>query len=497
MSGGISTEEIERLRLRITALEQQLDTYQRILLEQAGKLEHSLKDYRNLLESAPDAIVMTDGQGRILRLNSQAEALYGYDRSELVGQHVEILIPERFRQRHVGQRTGYISQPRRRPMGAGLELYGQRKDGREFPVDIALSPMEVGGETVVISIIRDMTERAREEQELHRAKETAEAANRAKSEFLANISHEIRTPMNGILGMMDLVLETELTAEQREYLGTVKASAEALLMVINDVLDFSKIEAGKLDLEPIAFDLDEVLGGTVEALAWQAHEKGLELAFHIPQGVPEALVGDPIRLRQVLTNVIGNALKFTERGEVVVRVVTVGAMAGDEVSLHFTVRDTGIGIPAHEQQRIFDAFAQADGSLTRRYEGTGLGLTISSRLIAMMGGKIWVESQVGQGSTFHFTAHFGLQQTPMAARHTGIPDSWEGLPVLIVDDNATSRLILNEVLRGWTLKPTPVDGAAAALEGLCRAVVQEPFALLLLDATMPDVDGFALARRVV
>jgi two-component system, sensor histidine kinase and response regulator len=475
-------------------------------------LRESEERFRGTFQNAAVGIAHSDLDGRYLRVNEKLCDILGYTRDELLSRKFQDLtFPDDL---NVDLEQIALLLRGELPSYSRDKRY-VRKDGSIawVAVSVSLQRDATGRPLYTIAVLRDIAHRKLLETELRQARDLAEAANHAKDEFLANVSHEIRTPMNAIFGMTELALDSELTDDQRQCLKTVKSAADNLLGIINDILDFAKIEAGKLELAPADFSLRSAIGDTMRALAVRAHVKGLELIYHVQPEVPDALVGDAGRLRQVLLNLVSNALKFTERGEVVVRVQCEMGPLGPinpagplcpvsdlpAVRLRFEVHDTGIGIPKNKQMSIFRAFEQEDTSTTRKYGGTGLGLTIASRLVALMGGEIKVDSAPGRGSNFTFTACFGLQPNPSesAAAPPQPPVLLRNLPVLIVDDNATNRHILREWLRHWRMEAEAVGDAAAAMDALWhRAVNGRPYSLVLLDARMPDRDGLTVAAMI-
>ncbi|MGQ9815420.1 MAG: PAS domain S-box protein [Candidatus Roseilinea sp.] len=618
-------EELNALRRRVAELEE-ANARQK---QAAQTLQDIDRQFRALLQSASVAVVIIDSQGRITMVNARTETLFGYTHDELVGQPLEMLLPERYRAVHVAHRAEYMAHPRVRPMGTNLHLVGRRKDGSEFPVEVGLGYIETEAGLLAMSFILDLTERktaeeglrlmqraiesatngiviadaqqpdmpiiyvnpaferisgysrdevigrncrflqgndrdqpaleelraalkaerpcqvtlrnykkdgtlfwnqldiapvhdewgrlthfvgiqnditerkmaeeelAHKNRELDQALEAASAATRAKSEFLANMSHEIRTPLNAIIGMTGLLLDTALSKEQREYAETVRISGDVLLSVINDILDFSKIEAGKMEMEEQPFDLLDCVKASLDLLVPNAAEKGIEMIYTIDEGTPTVLIGDVTRLRQVLVNLLSNAVKFTSRGEVVVsvssRLISNPETVPAEHEVHFSVRDTGIGIPRERLGRLFQPFSQVDASTTRRYGGTGLGLVISKRLVEMMGGNIWVESEPGKGSTFHFTIR--VKAPPQQQRISAGAAQAEiaGKRVLIVDDNTSNRTILTRQIQSWGMQTQDAPSGPAALAHI-RAGMQ--FDIAVLDIQMPDMDGLTLADEI-
>jgi two-component system sensor histidine kinase/response regulator len=460
-------------------------------------LIHAKNFNESIIGSMKEMLLVTDMRSEVTMVNSATVELLGYREEEMLGRPLSTFLieehPEEDREQLDLCEAG------------DAERLCPTRDGRQVPVSFSASKLmdSQGVPQGYVCVARDITERKIAEQRNRESLNAAIESTRLKSEFLANMSHEIRTPMNGIIGMTELTLDTRLSAEQRDYLGMVKQSADSLLGIINDILDFSKIEAGKLELDRVDFSLLNLLGDTLHPLAIRADQKGLELTYQVLPGVPEFLTGDPNRLRQILLNLVGNSIKFTEQGEVSVLVEKEPGPA-EEVSLHFQVQDTGIGIPAEKRDMIFTAFAQADGSTTRKYGGTGLGLAITSQLIELMGGRVWVESPAptGQshesnpGSVFHFSVPLENAEVMPKANPSDF-EALHGVRVLVVDDNATNRRILQATLTHWQMQPTAVESGALALVEMKRAAeAQEPFRLVLLDVQMPDMDGFQVLERI-
>ncbi len=454
-------------------------------------------EFRALLDSAPDATIITNSDGVIVMVNKQTENIFEYAREELLGNKIEMLIPKKFSKGHPAHRMKFLQETHSRSRGQSMELIALRKDGREFPVEVSLSPIDTADGTIVASSIRDITERKKAEDELKVAKQVAEEATKAKSDFLANMSHEIRTPMNAIIGMSQLALRTDLTPKQHDYLVKVESSAHNLLGIINDILDFSKIEAGKMDIELIDFNLDSVLDNLSNLVTIKAEEKGLEIIFSTAKEVPMSLVGDPLRLGQILINLTNNAVKFTETGEIVVS-AEVLEKSTNNVTLKFTVRDTGIGLNKKQIGKLFQSFSQADGSTTRKYGGTGLGLTISKKLVEMMDGEIWVESEQGKGSSFIFTVKLGRQA--QEKEKVLIPSiDLRGMRVLVVDDCNTSRETLQAALESMSFKVNTVASGKEAIAELERRAGDAPekhYQLVLMDWKMPKMNGIEATRKI-
>jgi CheY-like chemotaxis protein/signal transduction histidine kinase/HPt (histidine-containing phosphotransfer) domain-containing protein len=490
-------EMLAQIERRDEALKAAHDALEARVQERTRELRESELVLRSFYDSAPlmmGVVELRDNDALHVSDNAASAAFFRTTPALMRGRlSSEIGCPEDLRRLWVGhfresQRTG-------RPVRFEYEHHSGT-ESRWMSGTACCIPGADGKPARFCYVIEDSTDRKQAQNGLQRAKEAAEAASRAKSEFLANMSHEIRTPLNGVIGMTELLRDSDLTADQREYLEMVHTSGESLLAVINDILDFSKIEAGRLDLDPIEFRLRDSLGETMKGLALRAQSKGLELACHVAADVPDAVIGDPSRLRQVLMNLVGNAVKFTEKGEVVVRVARAASWDGG-AELIFSVQDTGIGIPAEKQATVFEAFTQADGSTTRKYGGTGLGLTISTKLVALMGGRLWVESVMGQGSTFHFQVRLGLQ-----AGHGEVPQpeamiDLAGIRVLVVDDNRTNQWILEEILSHWGLRTTAVGTGEAGIRAAADARRGgDPYRIVLLDGNMPGMDGFEVAARL-
>jgi PAS domain S-box-containing protein len=488
--------QVERTVVERTAELQKANATLALEVAERKRAEAVLKDsealYASLVEHLPVQVLRKNIEGRFLFANRSFCELLGKSVEQIAGKTDFDFFPHDLAEKY---RADDARVAESGILFEDTEQY--EKNGQTRYVHVMKSAIrDASGQIIgTQAVFWDVTEQKWAEEHLEQAKLAAEAANRAKSSFLANMSHEIRTPLNAILGMTELVLDTRLSSEQREYMTVIRESGEALLSLVSDVLDFSKIEAGRLDLDRAPFDLHETLGDALKSLAHRAHRKGLELICSIRPEVPVMVVGDSPRLRQVIINLVGNAVKFTERGEIVVAVACL-ARTDDEVELQFSVSDTGIGVPADKRSSIFGAFVQGDSTTTRRFGGTGLGLAISSRLVELMGGGIWLESEAGRGSSFHFRCKLALpKDEKVEAEH--LPPGIVGMRVLVVDDNATSRATLEQMLRNWLIEPISAASAADGLESLRAADrAGQPYRLVLVDATMPGTDGFTLCRQI-
>jgi len=482
--------------------------------------------FRLVVEAAPSGMIIVDHAGTILLVNAQIERMFGYSRDELVGQTIETLVPHRFRSRHPVHRGNFLLDPQARAMGVGRDLFGLTADGQEIPVEIGLNPIAADGGEFVLASVVDISERRRSEERLRKAKEDlelrvqertaeleqrsaelmlrnqqladaseqAKVASRLKSEFLANMSHEIRTPMNAIIGLCNVLLRTGLHPRQNEYAGNIKDSANALLTVINDILDFSKIEAGRLDLEMVDFDLVKVVESVCDLLATSARAKQLALMAYIDPDLPKQLRGDPERLRQVLLNLASNAIKFSERGAIVVR-AELESLDSNVARVRFSVTDQGVGLSISEQARLFQPFVQADGSISRRFGGTGLGLSISKRIVELMNGDIGVESIKDSGSTFWFTIPLECRsEYPILSLKAELT----GVKVLIVDDEPNARTILRDYILSWGMKDGLAVSARDALKALRQAYVDgDPYRIAIIDFMMPSQNGADLSKLIL
>jgi PAS domain S-box-containing protein len=456
--------------------------------------------FRLAVEAAPNAMLLVDREGRMVLTNLQTTALFGYEREELIGQSVELLLPERFRAAHPGLRSTFFVTPQTRSMGAGRDLTGRRKDGSEVSVEIGLNPIETSDGLYVLASIIDVTERKKHEM-LLASQEAALEASRMKSQFLANMSHEIRTPMNGIIGMAEMLLSTPLNKHQRDFAETILRSADSLLTIINDILDFSKIEAGKLELDSVEFNLNDLLSDKEMVFSFQAKKKSLRLVLDTPV-FPHRFRGDPVRLRQILNNLIGigNALKFTNEGEVRV-VVRELARSPRSAHLRFEVHDTGVGIPESSLTHLFEVFSQADSTTTRKYGGTGLGLSISRRLAELMGGKIEVSSELGRGSMFSFELELELGGPLVSVPHqrasVAPPGKLEeagkrSARILVAEDHEINQKLVRAMLEQLGYHVTIAGNGKDVIEILAR----EEFDAVLMDCQMPEMDGFQTTREI-
>ncbi|MEN9757673.1 MAG: hypothetical protein RL755_1860, partial [Pseudomonadota bacterium] len=484
--------QADRMEIQAAKLEEQA-----VELEaQQSELKETEEWFRGIIESAPDAMLVIDAEGTIVLCNKRADEVFGYPPGELIWGNVDNLVPESMRLDHPAMRKLFMEEGGARMMGAKSDLYGVRKDGTLFPIEVGLSKLpSAHNQSFVCVSARDITLKKEADVALHHAKKIAEDTTQMKSDFLANMSHEIRTPMNAILGISHLISKTHLTHKQRDYVKKIQGSSQHLLGIINDILDLSKIESGKILIEQVDFKIEKVLTNLVNLISDKAKDKGLSLVFDIDDNLPEYLNGDPLRLGQILINYANNAVKFTEKGEIIIT-VKVLEESDDELFLHFSVRDTGIGLSSDAIEKLFQSFQQADSSTSRKYGGSGLGLSISKQLATLMNGEVGVESELGKGSLFWFTAR--LKKAVKKARNTtSHVNSLKGRRVLVVDDNEIARYELENMLSNIGLSVTQVSKGTTALKYIRMAEkVGEPYEIIFLDWYMPEMDGAETAKAI-
>jgi two-component system, sensor histidine kinase and response regulator len=475
-----------------------LDLY--VQREEILKIQGALADaearLRAILDNVLDGIITIDESGTVISINPAVVKMFGYEAGDVVERNIKMLMPEPNWGSHDGYPAGYESTGTTRAIGVGRELEGLTKAGLTFPMELTVTEVSFHGQRMFVGLVRDITERKRAEDISRQAREAAEAANRTKSDFLANMSHEIRTPMNAILGMTYLAQRANPTPRLQAYLTKIGIASESLLNIINDILDFSKIEAGKLGLEQITFSLNEVLRNLIDIVGQKAEEKGVPIVFSRAHEVPRFVIGDPVRLGQILINLVNNAIKFSDKGEVLVR-VTAEYETLDKVRLAFSVCDSGIGMSAEQVSNLFQSFNQGDTSFTRRYGGTGLGLAISKQLCELMEGSISVESQLGKGSTFLFSASFGIATEELQTISHEPRDNPLKRSVLIVDDSESARNILVSMVEANGFLARAVSSGEEALSAVVRGCeVGQPFGLVLMDWRLPGIDGVEASRRI-
>ena len=448
---------------------------------------------RAILDTAVNPIITINASGLVHSFNPAAQRLFGYTLADVIGKNIKMLMPEPFYSGHDGYLSAFLNTGHAKVIGMGRDLEGLRKDGTVFPMHLTVGAMEVGGEKMFVGIIMDITERKRMEMELMASKVEAELSNKAKSEFLANMSHEIRTPLNAILGGAELLGETDLTPEQANYVNASHIAGENLLDIINTILDLSKIESGKFEIDSIGFNLTKVVDDVCRVMAFRVNERDLELIYTIQSEVPTGIIGDPLRLGQMLINLIGNAVKFTEKGYIYLEVEKVEVNI-DFAVIRFTVQDTGIGIRPDRLEAIFESFTQADNTTTRKYGGTGLGLTITGKFAEMMGGQIGVRSELGKGSYFFFTIKVGIDPQ-FNEKPVVVPDDIQGMKAIVINDNPLSRTIISKMLSSFGFIVSEADGGQSALDKI-RKAADKPFDLIILDYHMPEMNGFSVAEQI-